>query len=335
MVAVGMDCISVDDIISRLLKLRDKPVTKKFKISYGEIRVLCMRVREIFLQQPNLLELNAPIRICGDIHGQYNDLLRLFDHGGLPPKSNYLLLGDYVDRGAQSLEVICLLFAYKIKYPNNFYILRGNHESAYMNHSYGFHVECKYRLNEMVWRVFNQCFNYLPIAALIDNKILCMHGGLSPFLDNLDQIRNLERPISDIPEIGLVHDLLWADPSQNFKGWGIGNRGVSIAFGSEIVTRFLRKHNLDLICRAHEMMKNGYNFFANKQLVTIFSARNYCGKFANAGAMMSVDENLVCTFEILKGNDPVEALEESDCVETLEESDSVEALEESDFLEGR
>ena len=188
----------------------------------------------------------------GDIHGQYSDLLRLFEYGGLPPKSNYLFLGDYVDRGKQSLENICLLLAYKIKYPENFFLLRGNHECASVNRIYGFYDECKRRFNVRLWKIFTDCFNCLPVAALIDEKILCMHGGLSPDLHNLDQIRNLQRP-TDVPETGLLCDLLWSDPSEDVKGWGMNYRGVSHTFGPDKVTEFLQKQDLDLICRAHQV----------------------------------------------------------------------------------
>lgn len=293
-----MDILALDDIIHRLLEVRGRP-GKQVQLSEAEIRQLCLKSREIFLKQPNLLELDAPIKICGDIHGQYSDLLRLFEYGGLPPKSNYLFLGDYVDRGKQSLETICLLLAYKIKYPENFFLLRGNHECASVNRIYGFYDECKRRFNVRLWKVFTDSFNCLPVAALIDEKILCMHGGLSPDLQHLDQIRNLQRP-TDVPESGLLCDLLWSDPSKDVKGWGMNDRGVSHTFGPDKVTEFLQKLDLDLICRAHQVVEDGYEFFADRQLVTIFSAPNYCGGFDNAGAMMSVDETLMCSFQILK-----------------------------------
>ncbi|KAG6521542.1 serine/threonine-protein phosphatase PP1 [Zingiber officinale] len=294
-----MDGEVLDSIISRLLEVRTARPGTLVRLTEAEIHQLCVASREIFLAQPNLLELEAPIKICGDIHGQYSDLLRLFEYGGLPPSANYLFLGDYVDRGKQSLETICLLLAYKIKYPENFFLLRGNHECASINRIYGFYDECKRRFSVRLWKVFSDCFNCLPVAALIDDKILCMHGGLSPDLTRLDQIKSIHRPC-DVPESGLVCDLLWADPGREVQGWGENDRGVSWTFGADTVTNFLARHDLDLVCRAHQVVEDGYEFFADKQLVTIFSAPNYCGEFDNAGAMMSVDETLMCSFQILK-----------------------------------
>ncbi|XP_060960511.1 serine/threonine-protein phosphatase PP1 isozyme 3 isoform X1 [Cannabis sativa] len=291
----------LDGIINRLLEVRTNP-GKQVQLSETEIKQLCFVSRDVFLRQPMLLELEAPVKICGDIHGQYSDLLRLFEYGGLPPRSNYLFLGDYVDRGKQSLETICLLLAYKIKYPENFFLLRGNHECASINRIYGFYDECKRRFNVRLWRIFTDCFNCLPVAALIDEKILCMHGGLSPDLKNLKQIRMIQRP-TDVAEHGLLCDLLWSDPSKDIQGWGPNERGVSFTFGADRVTEFLRKQDLDLICRAHQVVEDGYEFFANRKLVTLFSAPNYCGEFDNAGAMMSVDESLMCSFQILKPAD--------------------------------
>ena len=246
-----------------------------------------------------LLELEAPIKICGDVHGQYYDLLRLFEYGGYPPESNYLFLGDYVDRGKQSLETICLLLAYKIKFPENFFLTRGNHECASINRIYGFYDECKKRYSIKLWKIFTDCFNCLPVAALLDNKILCMHGGLSTELEKVEQIKLLVRP-SDVPEQGLLCDLLWSDPEENPDGFGPNDRGVSVTFNSVVIDNFLKANDLDLICRAHQVVEDGYEFFGNRKLVTVFSAPNYCGEFDNSGAMMTVDENLVCSFQILK-----------------------------------
>ena len=206
--------VDLDSIIDRLLEVRGSRPGKQVQLLETEIRFLCTKAREIFISQPILLELEAPIKvcmhpkhdepgasatlthsqICGDIHGQYYDLLRLFEYGGFPPEANYLFLGDYVDRGKQSLETICLLLAYKIKYPENFFILRGNHECASINRIYGFYDECKRRYNIKLWKTFTDCFNCLPIAAIIDEKIFTMHGGLSPDLNSMEQIRRVMRP---------------------------------------------------------------------------------------------------------------------------------------------
>lgn len=190
--------------------------------------------------------------VTGDIHGQYQDLLRLFEYGGYPPTANYLFLGDYVDRGKQSLETICLLLAYKIRYPDKVFLLRGNHEDPKINRVYGFYDECKRRFNVRLWKIFTECFNCLPIAALVDEKILCMHGGLSPELENLSQIEQIERP-TEIPDNGLLCDLLWSDPSPASEGWSDSDRGVSSTFGADVVYEFLRKNSLDLICRGHQV----------------------------------------------------------------------------------
>jgi serine/threonine-protein phosphatase PP1 catalytic subunit len=177
--------------------------------------------------------------------------------------------------------------------------LRGNHECASINRLYGFYDECQKRYNIKLWKIFTDCFNCLPVAALVGEKILCMHGGLSPDLTNLDQIKKLVRP-TDIPEQGLLCDLLWSDPDKEVNGWGQNDRGVSVTFSASTVDNFLKKNDLDLVCRAHQVVEDGFEFFANKQLVTIFSAPNYCGEFENSGSMMLVDEDLLCSFKILK-----------------------------------
>jgi len=291
--------LAVDEIIASLLQVRSARPGKEVQLPERQITLLCHGARDIFIQQPILLELEAPIKIVGDVHGQYYDLLRLFEYGGFPPEANYLFLGDYVDRGKQSLETVCLLLAYKVKFPENFFLLRGNHECASINRIYGFYDECKRRYSIKLWKTFTDCFNTLPVSAVVDEKILCMHGGLSPELKSFEQIRRIMRP-TDVPDSGLLCDLLWSDPDRDISGWGENDRGVSYTFGADVVTKFLNKHDLDLICRAHQVVEDGYEFFARRQLVTLFSAPNYCGEFDNAGAMMSVDDTLMCSFQILK-----------------------------------
>jgi len=178
-------------------------------------------------------------------------------------------------------------------------MLRGNHECSSINRIYGFYDECKRRYSLKLWKAFNMVFNCLPIAAIVDDKIFCIHGGLSPDLNSMEQIRRILRP-TDVPDTGLLCDVLWADPDPNIRGWAESDRGVSFTFGADIVEKFNRKHDFDLIVRAHQVVEDGYEFFARRQLVTVFSAPNYCGEFDNAGAMMSVDETLMCSFQVLR-----------------------------------
>jgi len=281
------------------LEKRNATPGSKVDLKLPEVKFLIEKSREIFISQPVLLDLEAPLKIVGDIHGQYYDLLRLFEYGGFPPDANYLFLGDYVDRGPNGLETICLLLAYKIKYPENFFMLRGNHECSSINRIYGFYDECKTRFSLKIWKLFNDCFSCLPLGAIIEDKILCIHGGLSPDLKSLEQISRIVRP-TEIPDTGLLCDLLWADPDPEVQGWQVNDRGVSFTFGGDVVENFLKRHEFDLIVRAHQVVEDGYEFFAKRQLVTVFSAPNYCGEFDNAGAMMSVDDTLMCSFQILR-----------------------------------
>ena len=294
----------VDNILERLLSVRGNKPGKTVDLKEEEIKMLIDKSLIIIKEQKMLVELEAPLRVCGDIHGQYYDLLRIFEHCGYPGDNNFLFLGDYVDRGKQSLETICLLLAYKIKFPNKVYLLRGNHESSVTNRIYGFYDECKRRYNVRLWRNFTELFNYLPVAALIDEKILCMHGGLSPDLRNISSISEISRP-TDIPDSGLLCDLLWSDPDKDVLEFDENDRGVSVVFGEKIVNEFNRRNDLDLIIRAHQVVDDGYEFFAQRQLITIFSAPNYCGEFDNSAGIMIIDESLTCSLKVLR---PVENL---------------------------
>ncbi|KAL2020714.1 hypothetical protein VTK56DRAFT_8014 [Thermocarpiscus australiensis] len=292
--------IDLDDFIKRLLDAAYAgKVTKSVCLKNAEITAICHRARELFLSQPALLELDAPVKIVGDVHGQYTDLIRMFEMCGFPPNANFLFLGDYVDRGKQSLETILLLLCYKLKYPENFFLLRGNHECANVTRVYGFYDECKRRCNVKIWKTFIDTFNTLPIAAIVAAKIFCVHGGLSPALSHMDDIRNIARP-TDVPDYGLLNDLLWSDPADMEQDWEANERGVSYCFGKRVITNFLADNDFDLVCRAHMVVEDGYEFFPDRVLVTVFSAPNYCGEFDNWGAVMSVSKELLCSFELLK-----------------------------------
>ena len=296
--------IDVDNILERLLAVRGNKPGKTVDLKEEEIKYLIDKSLPLFKEAKMLIELEAPLRVCGDIHGQYYDLLRIFEHCGYPGEYNYLFLGDYVDRGKQSIESICLLLTYKIKYPTKVHLLRGNHESSVTNRIYGFYDECKRRYNVRLWRNFTELFNFLPVAALIDEKILCMHGGLSPDLRNFSSINEISRP-TDIPDTGLLCDLLWSDPDKDVLEFDENDRGVSVVFGEKIVQEFNRKNDLDLIIRAHQVVDDGYEFFAQRQLITIFSAPNYCGEFDNSAGIMIIDDALTCSLKVLR---PVENL---------------------------
>ena len=296
--------MDVDQLIEKLLSVRGNKPGKQVDLKEEELRFLIERSLPIIRQQKMLVELEAPLHVCGDIHGQYYDLLRIFEHCGYPGEYNYLFLGDYVDRGKQSLETIALLLAYKIKYPEKVTLLRGNHESSVTNRIYGFYDECKRRYNVRIWKSFTELFNYLPVAAIIDDKILCMHGGLSPELKNIQNIADITRP-TDIPDTGLLCDLLWRDPDKDAVEYDENDRGVSVIFGEKIVQDFNKKNDLDLIIRAHQVVDDGYEFFAQRQLITIFSAPNYCGEFDNSAGIMIIDESLTCSLKVLR---PVENL---------------------------
>ena len=296
--------MNVDSIKEKLLSVRGNKPGKQVDLKEEEIKFLIEQSLPIIKEQKMLIELEAPIHVCGDIHGQYYDLLRIFDNCGYPDDYNYLFLGDYVDRGKQSLETICLLLCYKIKYPEKVTLLRGNHESSITNRIYGFYDECKRRYNIRIWKSFTELFNYLPVAALIDDKILCMHGGLSPDLKSLENIKDISRP-TEIPDTGLLCDLLWSDPDKEATAFDENDRGVSVIFGEKVVTDFNKKNDLDLIIRAHQVVDDGYEFFANRQLITIFSAPNYCGEFDNSAGIMIIDDSLTCSLKVLR---PVEGL---------------------------
>lgn len=295
-------------VISTLLRPRNwkPPVNRKFFLDSYEVGEICHAAEQIFMHEPSVLQLRAPIKVFGDLHGQFGDLMRLFDEYGFPSTAgdityiDYLFLGDYVDRGQHSLETITLLLALKIEYPENVHLIRGNHEAADINALFGFRLECIERMGEndgiWAWTRFNQLFNYLPLAALIEKKIICMHGGIGRSIQAVEQIEKLERPITmDAGSIVLM-DLLWSDPTENdsIEGLRPNARGPGlVTFGPDRVTEFCKKNKLQLIIRAHECVMDGFERFAQGQLITLFSATNYCGTANNAGAILVIGRGLV------------------------------------------
>ncbi|VDK81933.1 unnamed protein product [Onchocerca ochengi] len=254
----------------------------KAKVEYNpdEICEMIETARVLFSNEGALINVSIPVVVVGDIHGQYADLQRIFAAVGRPGRTRFLFLGDYVDRGPQSLECICSLIAWKIAYPKRIFLLRGNHEFASVNREYGFYDELAARFSVgqamRLWKEFNDLFSIFPFSALIKNKILCMHGGLSPHLESLNDIRNIKMPVMEAFPDTLEQDLVWSDPKLDIRGYEPNKlRNVSIAFGEDVVYKTCKRLNLDLIIRAHQVMENGYGFFAGRKLITVFSAPLY------------------------------------------------------------
>lgn len=229
--------------------------------------------------------------ICGDIHGQFHDLIELFQIAGFCPNTNYLFLGDYVDRGYYSVECLTLLILLKVRHKDRITLLRGNHESRQITQVYGFYDECfkKYG-NHNIWGYFTELFDFLPICATVDNKYFCLHGGLSPSVDYLDQIRAIDRK-QEVPHEGAMCDLLWSDPDDRL-GFNVSPRGAGFTFGQDMSEKFNRNNDLNGIIRAHQLIMEGYNETHEGNVITVFSAPNYCYRCGNQAGIIEMDENL-------------------------------------------
>jgi len=202
-----------------------------------EVKALCDKAREILIDESNVQRVDAPVTICGDIHGQFYDLIELFKVGGECPFTNYLFLGDFVDRGYYSVETFLLLLALKVRYPDRITLIRGNHESRQITQVYGFYDECLRKYGSVnVWRYCTEIFDYLSLSAIIEDKVFCVHGGLSPAINTLDQIRAIDRK-QEVPHDGAMCDLMWSDPEE-IEGWGLSPRGAGYLFGGDVVGKF-------------------------------------------------------------------------------------------------
>eukprot|EP00448_Togula_jolla_P024893 CAMPEP_0170573732 /NCGR_PEP_ID=MMETSP0224-20130122/2919_1 /TAXON_ID=285029 /ORGANISM="Togula jolla, Strain CCCM 725" /LENGTH=691 /DNA_ID=CAMNT_0010896333 /DNA_START=12 /DNA_END=2088 /DNA_ORIENTATION=- len=276
-------------------------------VSAKELLLLCDTVVEILRVEDSLVEVALPCRVYGDIHGQLLDLLEFFNAFSWPDKRrgdifsmNYVFLGDFVDRGAYSCDVVSLLFSLKILYPSKVFLVRGNHEDRLMNMNYGFQADCLRKFaheGEDVWERVNDVFEFLPIAALVEGAILCIHGGIGDSIASLEDLRGIPKPIQVIGEITesttrrerMILDALWSDPTENDSVLGVhaSPRGKNTCrFGPDRVQEFNRRNGLRLIIRAHECVQHGYEYFAGGQLLTVFSATNYCNQYNNDGAMV-------------------------------------------------
>ncbi|KAK9778155.1 putative Calcineurin-like phosphoesterase [Seiridium cardinale] len=341
------------------------------------MKQLCEIVKEVLMEESNIQPVVTPVTICGDIHGQFYDLLELFRvAGGMPgetaveapksakpvisadmieppteitnpklrkkiktrrnskgeheetevdeddepspgaapnssppttqeltpsvnnPNMRFVFLGDFVDRGYFSLETFTLLMCLKAKYPDRIILVRGNHESRQITQVYGFYEECQQKYgNASVWKACCQVFDFLVLAAIVDGEVLCVHGGLSPEIRTIDQIRVVARA-QEIPHEGAFCDLVWSDP-EDIDTWAISPRGAGWLFGDKVATEFNHVNGLKLIARAHQLVNEGYKFhFPQNSVVTVWSAPNYCYRCGNVASIMTVDKNLDPKFSI-------------------------------------
>jgi len=269
-------------------------------LTENQLKLLCDRVKEILMEESNVQPVHSPVIVCGDVHGQFYDLMELFRVGGEIPSKNYIFMGDFVDRGHHSVETLQLLLCYKARYPQCITLLRGNHESRQVTQVYGFYDECFRKYGSAnAWKYCTEVFDYLALACLIDGSVLCVHGGLSPDITTVDQIRLIERN-QEIPHEGAFCDLMWSDP-EDIETWSVSQRGAGYLFGSKVTSQFNHINHLQLICRAHQLVQEGYKYmFPMKNLITVWSAPNYCYRCGNVASILAFDENLDREVKIFK-----------------------------------
>ncbi|XP_063718528.1 serine/threonine-protein phosphatase 2A catalytic subunit beta isoform-like [Symsagittifera roscoffensis] len=258
-------------------------------LSVYDLSSLCSSAKQVLIQEPTLKHVSSPVTVCGDIHGQQPDLKELFQIAGKIPDTNFLFMGDYVDKRFYSIETVCWLLALKIRYPCRVTILRGNHECRNVTQVYGFYDEClnKYTgMGSKVWSLLTDVFDYLPLLAVIDNDIICMHGGLSPSLPHLNSLNTIDR-FQETPHEGPMADIMWSDPEE-ITGWGLSGRSCGYLWGRDTTSNFVHSNQLKLVCRAHQLVMDGYTWCHDKQVLTVFSAPNYCYRCGNQAAFMNV-----------------------------------------------
>ena len=304
---LDLDSIVVEDAYDGV-KLKDE-MTLEFiedmierfkngkKIHRKYVFQIILKVKELVYNEATMVETHVKgdnkITVCGDTHGQYFDLLEIFRLNGFPSQTHhYLFNGDFVDRGSWSCEIALLLYSYKWLYPNSFFLNRGNHETDDMNRMYGFEGECKAKYNERVFKLFSESFSALPLATLIGDKYLVLHGGLfSDDAISLDDIRKLNRHNQRQPcQAGLMMEMLWTDP-QTMPGRGPSKRGVGLQFGPDVTKRFCEKNGLEAVIRSHEVRMDGYEVEHDGRCITVFSAPKYCDSTENKGAFINIESD--------------------------------------------
>ncbi|KAH3675161.1 hypothetical protein WICMUC_002817 [Wickerhamomyces mucosus] len=279
---------------------------KEGRLHEYQVLKILKKASEILNKEPNLLTISAPLTVCGDIHGQYYDLIKLFEVGGDPKDTNYLFLGDYVDRGSFSIECLLYLYSIKITYPSTTFLLRGNHECKHLTDYFTFKTECLHKYSPHIYKAACESFNSLPLAALMNNQYFCVHGGISPDLKTPQDVNKLDR-FREPPTRGLMCDLLWSDPVEDYDeddydgATFIPNtvRGCSYSYTYKAVSLFLQNNNLLSVIRAHEAQDAGYRMYRKSKdtgfptLLTIFSAPNYLDSYKNKAAVLKYGNNVM------------------------------------------
>jgi serine/threonine-protein phosphatase 4 catalytic subunit len=265
-----------------------------------EINLLFKKAEEILIEEPNTIILYPPISICGDIHGQFYDLLELFEHGDYCPETSYVFMGDLLDRGYHGIEVFLYLIAIKVRYPTKMTLLRGNHESRTATQYYGFYEECKKKFGTD--DVYKWCMNIcdlLPISAVISQQLFLVHGGLSPNLNGIDELYHLNRK-QEIAREGIISDMLWSDPDDKVNDWAKSERGAGYLFGTLQAQKFNHINNFNCIMRSHQLVQDGYEYLLEGNVCTVWSAPNYCYRCGNVGTILEIDEYMNRNFNIFE-----------------------------------
>jgi len=272
--------MSVEKFIERLQQgeLLDEPT----------VIDLCEKVKEQLFFEGNIVPLQSPVTVVSNIHGQLSDLLEIFRVCGSIPDVNYLFTGDMGDYGYWGIETICLLFCYRLRYPNRVTLLRGEHESRAMTKIYGLYLEClrKYG-NETVWRALTDTFDYLPVCATVDNRAFVVHGGIPQDCLMMDKIRVMDR-FTEIPQYGTFNHLIWNDPGETPHP---SPRGSGEIFGLATVQKFCSLNKIERIIRGHQLCMQGFQSHFNDLVLTIWSAPNFLGRCGNAGAALEISDS--------------------------------------------
>lgn len=267
-------------------------------LTESEICYVCDKVIDIMILEPNIRRITKNSIVIGDIHGQFSDLLHIFQVHGSPEQNSYVFLGDYVDRGENSLECIMLLLVYKIMYPDNIALIRGNHEQKTINRVYGFYDEvCMKYGGCKIWNIINNVFPHFNLGCIIDNKYLCVHGGISPRV-TINKLERADR-FEKITEESIINDIIWSDPYYK-QGFAPNPRGSGFLFGEDILKQFLMFNNLEMIVRSHQLAIEGYKWDFENLCLTIWSAPDYMGKCSNPASVLFVEMGVPISSRSLK-----------------------------------